>query len=133
MPQASAVMTARPEHREAALRLLFAHLDSKERDRRVANALHLMELGKLDAEGLFIAQENDVLCGSMICLSVPGASGLVWPPQTKSVVNASRIEDQLVQHTCTWLKSRGVRLGQALLAADETKSAGAIERNGFQH
>src|SRR5262249_23825194 len=133
MLQVSAVMTACPEHREAALRLLFQHLESKERDRRVANALHLMELGKLDAEGLFIAQENDVLCGSMICLSVPGASGLVWPPQTQSVVNAPRIQDQLVQHTCAWLKSRGAKLGQALLAADESKSVDALERNGFRH
>ena len=133
MAQASPVTTARPQDREAALRLLFQHLETQERDRRVANALHMMELAKLDAEGLFIAHDNGVLCGSMFCMPAAGASGLIWPPQTTCVENAPGVADRLVNHTCDWLRPRGIKLAQALLSANETFLAPPLERNGFRH
>jgi ribosomal protein S18 acetylase RimI-like enzyme len=133
MTQPLLIRSARPEDREAALHLIFRHLDSGERDRRTTNALQLMELGKLCAEGLFTAHEDDTLQGSMLCLPIPGASGLVWPPQSRQTVNAREIEDALVRHACGWLKARGAKLAQALLVAQETASATALERNGFRH
>jgi ribosomal protein S18 acetylase RimI-like enzyme len=133
MPHPFLIRSARPEDREAALHLIFQHLDSVECKRRVANALHLMELGELHADGLLTAHDGESLIGSMICLPIPGASGLVWPPQSKKVVNAPEIEDELVRHTCYWLMSRGAKLAQALLVAEETHLATALERNGFRH
>jgi mycothiol synthase len=127
------VETARPEDREAALRLLFQHLEPSERERRVANALHLMELGRLQPEGLFVARDGQGVCGTMICLPIPGASGLVWPPQTRKLAGAQGVEDDLVRHAANWLRCQGSRLGQALLTPDETHLAVALERNGFRH
>jgi mycothiol synthase len=127
------VETARTDEREAALRLLFQHLDSSERERRVANALHLMELGRLLPDGLFVSRDSQGVCGTMICLPIPGASALVWPPQTKKLTSAGRVEDELVHHAAGWLRAQGCRLGQALLVADETHLAAALERNGFRH
>jgi ribosomal protein S18 acetylase RimI-like enzyme len=133
MPHSFLIRSACPAHREAALHLIFQHLDPEEGKRRVANALHLMELGELHADGLFTAHDGDSLVGSMICLPIPGASGLVWPPQSKKVASAREIEDELVRHTCDWLKARGAKLAQALLVAEETHLATSLERNGFRH
>jgi ribosomal protein S18 acetylase RimI-like enzyme len=69
----------------------------------------------------------------MICLPIPGASGLVWPPETKKLAGAVRVEDDLVRHSSGWLRAQGSRLGQALLVADEIHLAAALERNGFRH
>jgi ribosomal protein S18 acetylase RimI-like enzyme len=132
MTQHLQICSARPEEREAALHLIFQQFDAAERERRTANALQLMELGKLCAEGLFTAHEHDLLQGSMLCLPIPGASGLVWPPQSAQTKNARELEDALVSHSCEWLKARGAKLAQALLFAQETASATPLERNGFQ-
>jgi ribosomal protein S18 acetylase RimI-like enzyme len=133
MPGPIRIQSARLEDREAALHLVFQHLETQEQDRRVANALHLMELGKLHADGLFTAHCGSSLEGSMICLPIPGASGLVWPPQSRKTASPPAIEDELVKHTCEWLKTRGAKLAQALLVAEETWLATPLERNGFQH
>jgi ribosomal protein S18 acetylase RimI-like enzyme len=151
------VETARPEDREAALRLLFLHFNATERERRVANALHLMEVGKLAPEGLFIVRElcgmlsrpgrssSDSgvergresmahgVCAAMTCLPIAGASALVWPPRTRVAADPEAIEDQLIHHAVGWLRQRGAKLGQALLAANEVQLAAPLERNGFRH
>jgi ribosomal protein S18 acetylase RimI-like enzyme len=43
------------------------------------------------------------------------------------------LEDTLIQHAGDWLRTRGAKLGQALLAASETQLAVPLERNGFRH
>jgi ribosomal protein S18 acetylase RimI-like enzyme len=64
---------------------------------------------------------------------VPGASGLVWPPQTRALPDRIVIEDRLVQATATSLRRQGAKLAQALLSADEQTLACSLERNGFEH
>jgi ribosomal protein S18 acetylase RimI-like enzyme len=130
---AIAVEHARPEDREAALRLLFQHLVPAEREKRVANALHLMELGTLKPEGLLVVRASPRVVGAMLGLPVPGASAQVWPPRTVRTANRVAIEDALVRHATAWLHGRGAKLGQALLGKHEVPLAATLERNGFRH
>jgi ribosomal protein S18 acetylase RimI-like enzyme len=127
------VETARPEDREAALRLIFQHLESADRQKRVANALHLMELGKLSPEGLFVIRDRQTVAGAMICLPIPGAGALVWPPRTVPSSLRNQVEDALIDQVRAWLRQRGAKLGQALLSKDEAILAAPLERNGYRH
>jgi len=133
MSRDTPVETARPEDREVALRLVFLHFDEYERERRVANALHLMEIGKLDPAGLFVVCDANGVHGAMICLPIPGASALVWPPRVQRMPAADAVEDALVCRAVGWLRERGAKLGQALLAPSEAHLAVPLERNGFRN
>lgn len=133
MGQVPHVEEARPEDREAALRLVFQHLPASERDKRVANALHLIELGRLNSEGLFVVRSGQSVSGAMICLPIPGAGAQVWPPQTMSMARTGETETALIHHAVAWLRECGAKLGQALLGPDEVHLATSLQRNGFQH
>jgi ribosomal protein S18 acetylase RimI-like enzyme len=95
--------------------------------------LRLLHQGELEPEGIFVARQDGALLGAMVCQAVPGASGLVWPPQARAGAQSCSVEDQLMQHAGAWLRQRGVRIGQSLLAADEVHLGAPLERNGFPH
>jgi ribosomal protein S18 acetylase RimI-like enzyme len=133
MGRSFTVAAARTEELAPALRFLFRHLDEAERDTRLANTLHLIQTGELDPAGVVIARDRTGMIGALVCLPVAGASGLFWPPQTVGGSRSPEIEDALVQHAVAWLRGRGVKLGQAMLFADETYLAVPLERNGFAH
>ena len=133
MSSGSTVDVARPDERAAAFRLIFQHLRSQEQETRVANALRLVNAGELDPASVLVSRDRSRLRGAMVCLPVAGASGLVWPPQTAGSRNRQEVEDRLLQHALGWLRQRGAKLAQALLAADEVHLAGSLMRNGFQH
>jgi ribosomal protein S18 acetylase RimI-like enzyme len=132
MGQALIIEPARPEEWAASFGFVFQHLRGTERDARVANAVRLVERGELDPTGILVARAGGDLQGAVVCLPVPGASGLVWPPQARPGRRAE-VEDELLRHACAWLRRRGARLGQALLTAGEAGLAPPLERNGFAH
>jgi mycothiol synthase len=121
---------ARTEDWGAAFRLIFQYLPALERENRCANALRLLERGELDPQGLFILRGPAGLRGALLCMPVPGRSALLWPP---GVVEDHRteLEDALLHHACVWLRQRGVKLTQTLLAPEETFLADPLLRNGF--
>jgi ribosomal protein S18 acetylase RimI-like enzyme len=121
---------ARTEDWGAALRLIFQYLPAQERDNRCANALRLLQGGELDSQGLFLVRGPAGLCGVLLCLPVPGRSALLWPPGTVEK-GRTQLEDVLLQHACAWLRQRGVKLVQTLLAPEETFLAEPLLRNGF--
>lgn len=125
--------SARTVELAPALRLLFQHIPADEREMRVGNALRLIQQGELDPAGVFVARDAGRLLGSMVVLPVPGASALVWPPQTLGGRGHKELEDQLVRHASAWLRQRGARLAQALLMSNEAYLAASLERNGFVH
>jgi ribosomal protein S18 acetylase RimI-like enzyme len=127
------VESARPAEWQPAFHLIFQHLDAEEQEARVGNALRLLRLGELDSAGLFVLRGPHGLLGAMVCLPVPGASGLVWPPQVVAGPDRGLREDQLVRHASAWLQQRGAKLAQALLAPAEAYLAVPLERNGFVH
>jgi ribosomal protein S18 acetylase RimI-like enzyme len=113
-----------------AFRLLFQHLSPEERENRCANALHLLQRGELDPQGIFVLRGPTGLRGAMVCLPVPGKSALVWPPGVRDE-RPTEVEDTLVRHAVAWLRQRGVKLAQTLLSPQEAHLAAALERNGF--
>jgi mycothiol synthase len=124
---------ARPEETPNAFRLIFGYLSDKDRDVRVANAVRLVHERELEASGILVARAGRDLLGAMVCLPVPGASALVWPPQVLPQTNRTVIEDRLLQYARSWLKQRGCKLAQTMLAAHESCLAIPLERNGFAH
>jgi ribosomal protein S18 acetylase RimI-like enzyme len=124
-PQPAAV-----EDWASAFRLIFQYLAPEERERRCANALHLLQSKELDPRGIFVVRGSRALRGAIVCLPVPGGSALVWPPGAAGAGRRA-VEDALVQHAIAWLRQRGVKLAQALLAPEEMHLAAPLERNGF--
>ncbi|MHB1426745.1 MAG: GNAT family N-acetyltransferase [Gemmataceae bacterium] len=121
---------ARTEDWAASFRLIFQYLPPTERELRCANALNLLQRGELDPRGLFIVRGPAGPRGALLCLSVPGGSALVWPPGVVAD-NRTELEDTLLRHACAWLRQRGVKLAQTLLAPEEIFLADPLLRNGF--
>jgi ribosomal protein S18 acetylase RimI-like enzyme len=57
--------------------------------------------------------------------------GVVWPPATTPQQPA--VEDALVRHAISWLRQRGGKLVQCLLAPEEDALAASLVRNGLPH
>src|SRR4051794_27383987 len=76
VPPAWTIQPARPDELRAAFRLAFRHLGEDDRDARVINALAMLRDGELDADGVIVARAAGQLLGALVCLPVPGASGL---------------------------------------------------------
>lgn len=128
------VVTAVPsEELAAAFQLVFRHVAAEDREARVANAARMVESGELDRNGVLVATQGRQLLGVIVCLPVPGASGLVWPPQARPGPQQAAVEDELVQHAASWLRSRGSKLAQSLLNPADVHLAGPLQRNGFRH
>jgi ribosomal protein S18 acetylase RimI-like enzyme len=119
--------------RAAALRIAFQHLPVRERETRVANALALIERHELDPAGVLAANADGFLLGTVICMTAPGASGLIWPPQAVEGAARRTVEDRLIQAASAWLRQRGAKLAQTLLGPAETVLAEPLKRNGFAH
>src|SRR5438046_2786466 len=97
-----AIAPARPRELEDAFRLIFRRVAEEEREARVTNALHLVRQGELDPAGILLATEGGAPVGAIACLPVPGASGLVWPPQAVPGPGRAAVEDALVRHATAW-------------------------------
>jgi ribosomal protein S18 acetylase RimI-like enzyme len=89
--------------------------------------------GELDQAGILLATAGREPVGAIVCLPVPGASGLVWPPQAVAGPDQGGIEDALVSRAAAWLRQRGARLGQCLLTEQEVALGAPLCRNGFAH
>jgi ribosomal protein S18 acetylase RimI-like enzyme len=127
------IAPARPQGLEDAFRLIFQGVPDVERETRVANALHMVHRGELDPAGILVATDGGTAVGALACLPVPGASGLLWPPQAVGGPEQVAVEDALVRRAGAWLRERGAKLGQCLLSADEVPLADPLLRNGFAH
>jgi ribosomal protein S18 acetylase RimI-like enzyme len=117
----------------AAFRLLFCCTAASDQQARVAHALGLVQRGELDAQGLFVVRARRRLLGAVLGLALPGAVGLVWPPQCVPDVDAAPLQDALLRRASDWLRGRNVKVAQALLSSEEARLAGALPRNGFAH
>jgi ribosomal protein S18 acetylase RimI-like enzyme len=133
MHLAPVIEPARSHELAPAFRLIFRHLSAQDRENRVANALRLMHHKELDPNGLLLARGPHGLLGAIICQPVPGASGLIWPPQAVTDTRSAEIEDLLIRHACAWLRQCGAKLAQSLLPPKEAHLAAPLLRNGFTH
>jgi ribosomal protein S18 acetylase RimI-like enzyme len=78
--------------------------------------------------------ETPVLDSRDGCPTSPGGTG-VSPVHSQDRRDAGptdiEMEDALLRHACAWLRQRGVKLTQTLLAPEETFLADPLLRNGF--
>jgi ribosomal protein S18 acetylase RimI-like enzyme len=125
--------TARPEELEPALRLVFQHLAPVDLAGRVANALALIAQKEIDPEGVAVVRGKAGLLGAMVSQRLPGATGLVWPPQAIPGPNARAVEDCLVGHAWGWLRQGGAKMAQAILVPEEAGLAQPLLRHEFAH
>src|SRR5437867_3107563 len=109
------VRPALPEELAPAFALIFRRFPEEERAPRTLRALRLVSEGELLADGILVVPGETGLLGALVCVALPGASGLVWPPQTVGDAPCDAIEDVLLHHGLRWLRGRGVRLAQTLL------------------
>jgi len=126
------IISARPQDRRAALELLFQHLAQAERQARVGNAERLLDAGQLDPQGIFTACDETGLRGVLVAVPLAGAGGLIWPPQTAPAANKD-VADKLIVAAKDWLRRRGAKLAQTLLAPEEATLAAPLLRSGFVH
>lgn len=128
------IEAARPAERTEAFRLAFQHLARGEQVGRIKTALELVRKRELDPAGILVARQGKKLLGTMIAVVSPGASGLVWPPQViLELENRPEIEDRLAREATQWLRGRGAKLGQAMLAPADLHLSPPLLRNGFEH
>jgi ribosomal protein S18 acetylase RimI-like enzyme len=127
------VEPARKSELTAALRLVFRHLPRAERDARVANALALVAQDALDPRGVSVVRAGGRLTGAIVCVRLPGAGGLVWPPQALPGPSAATTLDLLVQSALSWLRAGGAKVAHAILNPAENFLAEPLVRNGFRH
>jgi mycothiol synthase len=134
MMQSLTIEPAHPEEWIEALRLAFQHLPAAYQHARTTTAVELVRNKEIDPAGILVARAGGRLIGSMICMTIPGASGLLWPPQVeRTAPEPSGIEDRLIEHAVTWLRRRGAKLGQTMLIPEEAFLAVTLIRNGFRH
>jgi ribosomal protein S18 acetylase RimI-like enzyme len=132
------ITPAEPDERTAALKLAFGHLDPETRLARIAGGLELVDRGEMDPDGILVARVEDRLVGAMVAAPVPGAGAAVWPPQVNMPPAINRgltedaVADELVRRAAAWLRGRGVKLAQALLAMEEADLAAPLVRGGFR-
>lgn len=126
------VETARPEELTPALRMIFQHARVEDQDALVANALELVRQQALDPAGVLVIRGKEGLLGTVVCTMVAGAGSLIWPPQALVHTQQRALEDLLVRRATDWLRQRGAKLTQALLASHEEYLSAPLLRNGFQ-
>jgi mycothiol synthase len=127
------IEVARPEERPAAFRLIFHYLGDAECTARVGNALAMISTQELEPDGILVVRNGGEPRGALVCVPLAGAGGLVWPPFVKKGPQRIAQEDQLVRAACSWLRLRGAKLAQALLAPANAALARPLQRNGFVH
>ncbi len=125
---------ARPGERTEAFRLAFQHLPAADQLPRIANALELASKNEIDPAGILVARGDGGVVGSLICMKTEGAGGLLWPPQVSpDVPDRGAVEDELIRFAFFWLKHRGAKLAQSMLAPSELALGQPLQRNGMPH
>jgi ribosomal protein S18 acetylase RimI-like enzyme len=131
MPPAVTIGPAEQDELTAALRLAFGHLAAEARLARVAGGLDLIEAGELDPAGVIVARFGNHIIGAMVTAPVPGAGAAVWPPQIVDG-HPPAVADALVRTANDWLRTKGVKLAQALLSPEDAPLAEPLLRCGYR-
>ena len=122
------------DRRPFALRLLFARFPVDEQESRLRDALVASERGTLSRDHLVLAEADGVPVGACALVMVQSDGvALVWPPVVScGAVDETVVEDLLMQDICRRMDSEQARLGQCLLAPDDTAETDLLMRHGFE-
>lgn len=123
-----------PEQRPTALRLLFARFPLDEQQSRLTEALRSAEQGRLNLDGLLLAEEQGHAVGVALTMHQPDRVSLVWPPVLScQASNVTLVQDALMSRLCDEIDRVGSKLAQALLNPDDDDEMQMLQRHSFEH
>jgi ribosomal protein S18 acetylase RimI-like enzyme len=126
------ISAARPEERDAALRVAFAHVPGDERLGRIAQIHDLIALGEIDPQGLFVCRYGGQIRGVFACLPMAGGTALVWAPRGEALAAQSGAGDALIEAGLAWLRDRGNKIAQVIVPPEEADAIAPLARHGFR-
>lgn len=117
-----------------AWELLLNHLPAENRAAQIAVLQSFAKGGALDPENLWIAVQDDSLCGVLLQIPQPGRVAFVWPPviaASQTETSATNIADALLQSASRHADASGIQFSQVLLAEGESVPPPSLCRNGY--
>jgi mycothiol synthase len=124
------ILPAPPAQQQAALELVLREVPHERRAAYVGRLMEAARGGRLEMEGLLIAQRGTEVVGAVWAQRQPGRVASVWPAATREP-QAIACADALLAEAVTWLGRSDVRVAQALVAPDAEEQAARFERHGF--
>jgi ribosomal protein S18 acetylase RimI-like enzyme len=121
---------ARPDEWVAAFELAYQRTPTSVRQLQVMQALHLLETGFLDPQGIWVARRGASVCGVQTCVPLGGASFLFWLPETRFVPGTA---DLVIEAALAWCREQKGKLAQAIVAPADAARAAPLLRHGFAH
>lgn len=122
------------DQRTTALRLLFARFPLEEQQARLTDALRSAEQGRLNLDGLLLAEEGGNPVGAALTMHQLDRVSLVWPPVlTCQVSETAMVQDALMAGLCDEIDRAGSKLAQALLNPDDVDEMQVLQRHSFEH
>lgn len=122
------------DQRPLALRLLFSRFPLDEQPVRLEEALKSADSGRLDLDGLLLAEESGLAVGATLMMPQADGVALVWPPvMSCQAQNVSLVEQQLMNRLCEEVDQAGSKLAQCLLTPDDVVETRLLEGYGFKH
>jgi ribosomal protein S18 acetylase RimI-like enzyme len=122
------------DQRSTALRLLFARFPLEEQQARLSDALRSAEQGRLNLDGLLLAEEGGNPVGVALTMHQLDRVSLVWPPVlTCQVSEMAIVQDALMSGLCDEIDRAGSKLAQALLNPDDVDEMHVLQRHSFEH
>lgn len=125
------ISPAQPDELLAAIELLFANLPLDTRRTRVLNVYTLLSSHEIDPAGVFVARMHDSIHGVFVCMPMPGAASLVWPPRHTTKMDRIHL-DALIAAGLDWLRQRDIRLAEVIGHADDLRGMDALIHHGFR-
>jgi GNAT superfamily N-acetyltransferase len=126
------VAPAGPDDHAAACRLLASRRPAEEREEVARRFLDLLDTGEFDPAGLFVTRgTGGAVCGAVLAQAMPGALGLLFPPQTAAPEDRLVVTDALLTAAQEWLRGRGVKVCQSFAPTGDRADRPALERTGF--
>lgn len=117
-----------------AWELLLSHLPAENRPAQIAVLQSFAKGGALDPENLWIATQDDSLCGVLLQIPQPGRAAFVWPPviaASQTETSSANIADALLQSAGRHADASGIQFSQVLLAEGDSVPPPSLCRNGY--
>jgi mycothiol synthase len=120
----STVAAARPDEFAAAIELVF-------HGGPTTDALRALDEGTLDSSGLLVVRDESGVAAATLAAMLPDGGAVVWPPRSRT--HSDDLTDLLAEQAVAWLRDRGAKTAQALLAPEEMAAGRPLLANGFRH